>query len=184
MNDISKSIGETLKRVRLERKISLDSASSITGVSKAMLGQIERGESIPTILTLWKISAGLKITMSALISEYSNEDSEVVTVSDIEPIYEEEGNMILYNIFPFDPISGFDYYKVILAPHTSHESIPHLNVEKEYILVTQGTMNITVNGVAHALGEGQAYSFNGNSTHCYENPSADILIFHNIIRYK
>ncbi len=184
MDEISKRVGITLKKVRNERKISLDSASKLTGVSKAMLGQIERGESTPTILTLWKISAGLKITLSSLISETNDEDKEVVTISDIEPVFEEDGRMILYNIFPFDPLSGFDYYELILKPYTRHESVPHLNVEREYIIVKKGIMEITVNGVVHIVRAGQAFSFNGNSTHCYANPSDEDMISYNIMRYK
>ncbi|MDN0033883.1 XRE family transcriptional regulator [Oscillibacter valericigenes] len=183
MDNISKSIGEMLKRVRKERKLSLDAASKLTGVSKAMLGQIERGESAPTVLTLWRISSGLKITLSSLISE-PDENNEVVNIADIKPVLEEESHMMLYNVFPFDPISGFDYYKIVIEPHTKHESIPHLNVGMEYIVVTQGTLEMTVNGVSHLVRAGQAFSFNGNSTHCYANPSDEELIFHNIMKYK
>ena len=55
MDSISKDIGEKLKAIRKEMNLSLDTAAKLTGVSKAMLGQIERGESTPTVLTLWKI---------------------------------------------------------------------------------------------------------------------------------
>ncbi|NJA70070.1 helix-turn-helix transcriptional regulator, partial [Clostridioides difficile] len=55
------NVGENLRLLRQEMGISLDKASKMTGVSKAMLGQIERGESSPTVSTLWKISSGFKI---------------------------------------------------------------------------------------------------------------------------
>ena len=38
--------------------------AELTGVSKPMLGQIERGQPSPTINILWKISTGLKIQLS------------------------------------------------------------------------------------------------------------------------
>lgn len=93
MDNISKSIGETLKRVRKERKISLDAASKLTGVSKAMLGQIERGESAPTVLTLWRISSGLKITLSSLLSE-PDETNEIIHIANIKPVLEEESHKL------------------------------------------------------------------------------------------
>ena len=37
------------------------------GVSKAMLGRIERNESSPTVATLWKIATGLNVPFSAFI---------------------------------------------------------------------------------------------------------------------
>lgn len=49
MENIQKSIGENLRNIRKTRGYSLDAAAEITGVSKAMLGQIERGN--PTRLS-------------------------------------------------------------------------------------------------------------------------------------
>ena len=62
------SIGTTVRAERARLGISLDEAAARTGVSKAMLGQIERGESSPTLSTMWKISAGLRIPISAFLA--------------------------------------------------------------------------------------------------------------------
>lgn len=59
------TIGERLKEIRANRVLTLDDTAKITGVSKPMLGQIERGQSIPTITTLWKIATGLKVPLSS-----------------------------------------------------------------------------------------------------------------------
>ena len=66
MEQISLKIGERLKEIRNTRQLTLDDAAGLTGVSKPMLGQIERGQSSPTINVLWKISTGLKIPLSFL----------------------------------------------------------------------------------------------------------------------
>ncbi|MEZ8384857.1 helix-turn-helix domain-containing protein, partial [Vibrio splendidus] len=47
-------VGVNLKRLRQEKGWSLDKTAKETGVSKAMLGQIERGESSPTVAKLWQ----------------------------------------------------------------------------------------------------------------------------------
>ena len=64
MEQVSLKIGERLKEIRNTRNLTLDEAAKLTGVSKPMLGQIERGQSSPTINVLWKISTGLKIPLS------------------------------------------------------------------------------------------------------------------------
>lgn len=64
MEQVSLKIGERLKEIRNTRHLTLDEAAELTGVSKPMLGQIERGQSSPTINVLWKISTGLKIPLS------------------------------------------------------------------------------------------------------------------------
>ena len=47
MENIGHIVAENLKRLREERKLSLDAVAKCSGVSKSMLGQIERGVTIP-----------------------------------------------------------------------------------------------------------------------------------------
>ena len=65
MKELYKHISLTLKKLRQEKGWSLDKAAEKTGVSKAMLGQIERQESSPTIATLWKIASGFDTSFSS-----------------------------------------------------------------------------------------------------------------------
>lgn len=182
MENTSPNIGEALKRIRKDMSLSLDATAQMTGVSKAMLGQIERGESIPTISTLWKISTGLKVTISNFISA-SPLERAVVKINEIPPVEEEAGNMLLYNIFAFNPVSGFDYLQIHLKPGCRHESAPHANVDTEYIVVTEGTLEMIVNDETIILKEGHALSFRGNSEHTYANPTEELTIFQNVIQY-
>lgn len=69
MSEPTTLIGERLREIRTDLNLSLDDAAKATGVSKPMLGQIERGQSVPTITTLWKIATGLKTPLSAFLQE-------------------------------------------------------------------------------------------------------------------
>ena len=69
MEPMNLRIGEKLKSIRMARTLSLDDTAALTGVSKPMLGQIERGQSVPTVTTLWKIATGLKTPLSAFLEE-------------------------------------------------------------------------------------------------------------------
>ena len=51
MEPINLKIGEKLKSLRNTRSLSLDDVVTLTSVSKPMLGQIERGQSVPTVTT-------------------------------------------------------------------------------------------------------------------------------------
>ena len=42
--DIQKNMGKNIKTIREQKKITLDSAAKLTGVSRSMLAQIEKGE--------------------------------------------------------------------------------------------------------------------------------------------
>lgn len=59
--NIAQHLATTLKSLRQQRGWSLSRLAEETGVSKAMLGQIERNESSPTVATVWKIATGLNV---------------------------------------------------------------------------------------------------------------------------
>ena len=90
MDAMSSMIAANLKRIRKEKKLSLDNAAEMTGVSKSMLGQIERGESSPTVATLWKIATGLHISFTALLEGQAME-TKIIQKEDIRPLLSDEG---------------------------------------------------------------------------------------------
>ena len=69
MNQIDRNIAVNLRRIRKAKNMSLDMLADRTGVSKSMLGQIERGESNPTVSTIGKIVEGLKVPFEQLLYE-------------------------------------------------------------------------------------------------------------------
>ncbi|MFS2222715.1 helix-turn-helix domain-containing protein [Pantoea sp. B65] len=68
MASIEKCFAERLQQLRKKRGWSLGDTQKMTGVSKSMLGQIERGESSPTLATIEKISAGFELPLSAFLN--------------------------------------------------------------------------------------------------------------------
>ena len=84
MENLARFLSATLKQLRQQRGWSLSRLAEATGVSKAMLGQIERGQSSPTINILWKISTGLKIPLSFFCKQ---EEAEYTVERTIFNIY-------------------------------------------------------------------------------------------------
>ena len=72
----------------------------MTEVSKSMLGQIERGETNPTITVLWKIANGLKVPFTSLI-EQTFSVADVIQREEIVPLKENDGKFINYPIYAF-----------------------------------------------------------------------------------
>lgn len=175
-------VGQNLRKLRNELGISLDEASKLTGVSKAMLGQIERGESSPTISTLWKISSGLRVNFTTLLDD-CKKDLIFVKKEDAEVIIEEDGNMKLYSIFPYDSKSGMDIFIIDLEGGCSHNSL-HKNVIEEIVLVVEGILNIQIEKEEFELKAGDSLKFDGSLKHTYKNIRKEKVVFHNIEIYK
>ncbi len=182
MENLNLIIGNKLKDIRNKRNLSLDEASKLTGVSKAMLGQIERGQSNPTVSTLWKITTGLKVSFSFFIDE-NQDDLKVIYQNDISPIIEDNNRMKLYPIFPFDANKGFEIFTIELEVGCKHTSTPHNDGVEEYIIVTEGQIEIDVNDKKFILQKGNSIKFIANKPHTYKNINQDKSVFQNIIFY-
>ena len=62
--DILERLSSRLKQTRTSKGLSLDALAKLSGVSRSMLSQIERGESSPTVATLWNLSQALQVDLS------------------------------------------------------------------------------------------------------------------------
>jgi len=182
MKNLNLIIGNKLKHIRSERNLSLDEVAKLTDVSKAMLGQIERGQSNPTVSTLWKIATGLKVSFSLFIDE-NQDDLNVIYQNDISPIIEDNNRMRLYPIFPFDANKGFEIFTIELEPECNHISAPHNDGVEEYIIVTEGQIEMNINDKKFILQKGNSIRFMANTPHTYKNTNQGISIFQNIILY-
>jgi transcriptional regulator with XRE-family HTH domain len=68
-----KNIGDNLKTIRIQKKMTLQELSQRAKVSKSQLSQIERNASVPTVTKLIDIAGALNVTLSTLFPE--NESS-------------------------------------------------------------------------------------------------------------
>ena len=67
-DDLVSSAGKNLRRLRIQRGLSLDRLAKISGVSRAMISHVELGQSAPTIVTLDKIAKGLGVSIMAFLN--------------------------------------------------------------------------------------------------------------------
>lgn len=67
--DLDRRLGARLKGLRQARDLTLDQLSARSGVSRAMISRVERGESSPTAALLDRLCAGLGVLLSALFRD-------------------------------------------------------------------------------------------------------------------
>lgn len=181
-DQIHKKIGRNLLAIRKARSLSLDQVSELTGVSKAMIGQIERGDSSPTISVLWKIVNGLHISFTSLIEE----DAPRVTFSrfeGLEPFLEEEGLYRAFPIIPFNQQKKFEIYTIEMEQGCSHDSEPHNEGVEEYILMIQGELLLTIQHETYQLNARDGIRFTADKPHTYQNISEGKTMYYTVIFY-
>jgi transcriptional regulator with XRE-family HTH domain len=172
--NLNKIIASNLKRLRTERKLSLSKLSELSEISKVMIGQIERGESNPTINTIWKIANGLKVSYTTLIDEPTS-NPILVKQEDTTKQSSEDGKYRIYCSFTSHNQRNFELFTVELDPYSSYNSNAHGEKIQEYILIFQGELTLKTEGQEYLLKQGDSIMFDASKPHTYQNNCNEII---------
>ena len=188
MDAINQQVGLALRQLRQQQGGSLDRTAQACGVSKAMLGQIERGESSPTVVTLWKIAAGLHVPFSYFLQQAAEPRAEQA-LQDLYRGPRPEHSQILAEgirvttLLPFEPRLGYELLRVELPAGCDYLSVPHEEGAIEQVLPLDGAMEVWLAGDWQSLTAGEVLRFAADQPHGYRNLGARAVSFHNLIHY-
>ncbi|MGG1444723.1 XRE family transcriptional regulator [Brevibacillus laterosporus] len=182
MEEIHLIIAKNLKAFRERKKLSLERVAELTGVSKTMIGQIERGESSPTITTIWKIANGLKISFTSLINN-PQPDTKVVLRSESKTLSEDNGKYRVYPYFPFEDERRFEVYSVEIEEGGFLSSDPHREGTEEFLTVFEGELTIRVNNNDYTIRNGDSIRFKADSPHTYHNSGITLTRLSMVLYY-
>ena len=175
-------LGERARELRWRRGLTLEELAERSGVSRAMISKLERGEKNPTLVVVAKLAEGLGVTLSRLAG--MEERREVVVVP-------RERRMVMR-----DPETGFE--RQLLSPNfvgigvefirneipegsTSGEFPPHRRGVEEHIVVEQGTLRAMLGGEEYLLREGDALYFEADVPHRFDNAGGGVCSYYLVI---
>jgi transcriptional regulator with XRE-family HTH domain len=69
VDELTASLAETVRTARQDRDLSANQLAERSGVSRTMIGKIERGEAQPTAALLGRLCGALGMTLSELIAQ-------------------------------------------------------------------------------------------------------------------
>ncbi|AMO54505.1 helix-turn-helix domain-containing protein [Endozoicomonas montiporae] len=174
-NDFRSQIANHLKAIRKDKGWSLDKTAEATAVSKAMLGQIERQESSPTIATLWKIASGLETSFSAFFATRES-------LRRSETTFPDDLSMQVKTLFPYSNDTHMEMFEITLTKFHHQLSSPHAIGVIEHCCVIEGTIELQVGNAVHRLEKGDSFKFHADQEHSYKAVT-ETAVFHNIVCY-
>src|SRR3954454_1005649 len=123
-HDLTPVVGANLRRLRVKRGLSLERMAKASGVSRAMLGQIELGHSTPTINVVWKIARALDVSFATLITEHAATSTAIVLRSRAKLLTSHDGSFTSRALFPFDEPRNVEFYELNLTANAIEDADP------------------------------------------------------------
>jgi transcriptional regulator with XRE-family HTH domain len=181
--DLTPVVGSNLRRLRGQRALSLERLSQLSGVSRAMLGQIELGQSAPTINVLWKISSALGVPFSALITARGTPGPHVLRAENAKLLTSHDGSFSSRALFPFDEPRRVEFYELRLAPGGQERADAHNPGTTENLVVASGSVEIEVGPRHEVLAAGDAIVFEADVPHVYRNRADGETVMYLVMTY-
>lgn len=163
--NIGARIALNLRRVRLERYVSLGELARTSGVSKGTLSALESGTGNPTVETLDSLASTLGVTVEKLVADEGTRP-QVMRAEQGEWV---EGSAV--GLRRVDRLLGrgmIDMYEATFAAGVRRESEGHAPGVLEHLLVTSGRLLVGPVGETSELGVGDRITFAGDRPHVYE----------------
>jgi transcriptional regulator with XRE-family HTH domain len=182
-NDLTPVLGANLRRLRSRRNLSLEKLARISGVSRAMLGQIELGQSAPTVNVLWKIGTALEVPFSALITSRPTASFHVMRADQAKRLASSDGSFVSRALFPFDEPRRVEFYELRLAPGGVERADAHPPGTVENLVVSRGSLELETGAGNHLLGPGDAVVFEADAPHAYKNVGDVETIMYLVMTY-
>jgi len=183
-SNIAERLAARLRKARKSKGLSLEAMAKLSGVSRSMLSQIERGESSPTVATLWSLTRALQVDFAGLLDD-EKADSTIKDVmrANRTPTIDSQGEGCRIRILsPPDQAGALEVYEILLAANGALVSEPHSLGCRELLTVTQGAITVTAGDADVVLAVGDTVRYAADCPHAIkasDAPAKAMLIVYN-----
>lgn len=138
---VSESFGPRIRRHRHQARLSLEALASISGVSRATLSKIERGERNPSLAVAARVADAIGIPLSDLLGDGSRPEVQVVRGQSAAHLVDAASGAIRESVLP--AIDGVEIVRYTLRPHSSTGPFhPHAAGVREVFIVLEGSVEV------------------------------------------
>jgi len=169
--DLDARIAARLRQERDARRLTLDGLAARSGVSRAMISRVERGESSPTAALLGRLCAGLGITLSTLFADVDAEPTPVSRRDDQTVWRDPATGYLRRAVSPPNTGSVQDIVDVTL-PARARVDYPAASYRgiDQHILVLDGTLEFVNGPTTYRLGPGDCLHVSRVADSRFRNP--------------
>ncbi len=166
----SERLGVRVRDLRKDRGLTLEELAAASGVSRAMISKLERGEKNPTLVIAARLAEGLGVSLSRLAGV--EERREVVVVPrERRPVLRDPGTGFeRQSLSPTFAGRGVEFLRnVVPEGSTSGDFPPHRKGVEEHLVIERGKLEATLGGERYVLREGDALFFEADVPHRFDN---------------
>jgi len=171
--ELDQVVGANVEALRRQRGLTLDLLAGLSGVGRQTLGQIEIGQTVPSVATLWRIAKAFDVPFSALLARPQTRTTTVLRQSRAKRLVSADGRFSSRALFRAADRGGVELYELFLAAHGREDAEAHAPGTRENLVVTAGSLVLDIGEETFELAKGDAIEFVADVPHSYVNPGSE-----------
>lgn len=177
---ISRAFGDRVRSLRERTSLTLEQLADRSGVSRAMLSKVERGEKSPTIGIAMRISHAVGGSMSALLSGEQPRSAMVVRPHQDQTIFLDEGESGLSRQILSPTVAGSSVEVLrhtLPVGTTTGQMPPYPPGTEKYVVVEKGRLKVQRGGQSEHLHAGDTLFLEADCEHAFANVSKSTSVY-------
>lgn len=176
---------DRVTQLRKKNKWTLEKLASLSGVSRSMLSQIERGQANPTLAVTFRIAQAFGISIGELVEQpWGNSNIDIVHGDDPNNQFRIDDECKIRTLSPLHMEKNVEFYELRIAVKAVLKSAPHFEGARELLTITAGSANV-LSGSTHChLSCGDSAHYRADLEHCIENSGDQELVCFLVVTYQ
>ncbi|MBE9607142.1 helix-turn-helix transcriptional regulator [Acetobacteraceae bacterium H6797] len=167
-------LGECIRAIRLSRGMSLQELGRRSGLSNAMVSQLERGLTTPSVRSLRLMSQALQVPIANFFDTEPNPGASPYIVRRAERrMLRLTASGVLKELLSPDRDGPLELYELTISPEGSSGSdfVTHNGLKAGYVLA--GRLRLWLDQTPYLLEPGDSFTFPGTLPYMFDNPGKE-----------
>lgn len=173
-----------VSELRKRNKLTLDQLATISGVSRSMLSQIERGQANPTLAVTFRIAQAFGISIGELVDQpWATSSIEVVHGDDPSNWFRSDDECRIRTLSPMRMEKNVEFYELRLGVGASLPSAPHFEGTRELLTIARGEATLQSGDHQNHLKTGDSAHYRADLEHAITNAGDEELLAYLVVTY-
>ncbi|TDW29830.1 helix-turn-helix domain-containing protein [Cryobacterium psychrophilum] len=166
------TVGTMVHSLRKEKGMTLAQLAETSGLSPAIVSQIERGKANPSFTTLAQLAHGLEIPVGRFFFGHDEPVSPVVRGTDrrnLQGVTRESVGEAAHELLTPDQNGLLEAQWIVSPPGHDTSATPFHHGGEEFGIVISGKIDVYLDGERHTVEAGDSMTFASTIPHWYIN---------------
>lgn len=167
---LSQLVCDRVRSLRKSKSLTLEQLASLSGVSRSMLSQIERGAAIPTLGVAYRIAQAFGMKLGDLVdSPPARPRIDLVRLNDHSSLFRDDEQCRIRTLSPLHLEKDVEFYELTLKAGGSLVSSPHFEGTREFLTIEQGAVRLISGEETCELRQGDSAHYPADVPHRIDN---------------